>query len=388
MSAETISVVIQNKLYDLTSWAPKHPGGAQILRDFNNKDATDYFYAIHSKKAGAMMKNMRSTDIEEEEKVPESNHSKLMKSLEAQGYFKPKYGVEFISMFHTIGLCILAVVLNDNHPLMASLCLGFGFLTALWVAHSMEHSRDSPMQTVGHAFSYLLLGYSPTWWSAKHTRHHLSTNEVENDGDIQLQPFIFLYTPSKKNDIWNRSFQHVYFSLLYSLLHAKWKFDSLFIAIKERKIIESSVFLIHYIWMFTFQWRVHLLSVLICGTLLAWIVSSSHQAEEKIYSKTAPINVDDKPLKKYQIHDYAQHQIITTRNINIHVPMVDYMCGGMQYQIEHHLFPRMPLYNLPLVKPIVKEFCKENGFEYKEESIIQIWIRNYKTMKYFADLSL
>jgi len=71
-------------------------------------------------------------------------------------------------------------------------------LTALWVAHSMEHSRDSPMQTVGHAFSYLLLGYSPTWWSAKHTRHHLSTNEVDNDGDIQLQPFIFLYTPSKK----------------------------------------------------------------------------------------------------------------------------------------------------------------------------------------------
>ena len=386
MTFKKINVIIENKIYDLTSWVHKHPGGVKIIEEFNNKDCTDYFYAIHSNKARTMLKQFKTQEIEESEKIPPSKHMLLMKSLETQGFFDPNYCKEACQILHTVSLCILASFLNFTNPFLASICLGFGFLTALWSAHSMEHSRNSPMKQIGHIFSYLILGYSSTWWNNKHTRHHLSTNEVDYDCDIQLMPIIYLWAPTKKTDSWMRPFQKIYFSVLYTALHIKWKFDSVWITIAERKYYEISLFIIHYIWLFSiFSWRTHLFSLVICGTLLSWIVSSSHQSEEKLFDKVWT-EKNQKIFKKYQIHDYAEHQLKTTRNINIQNDFIDYVCGGMQYQIEHHLFPRVPLYNLPKIKPIVQEFCKDHGYEYKEESIFKILSRNARTICHFADM--
>ena len=50
------------------------------------------------------------------------------------------------------------------------------------------------------------------------------------------------------------------------------------------------------------------------------------------------------------------------------------MLGHMQYQLEHHLFPSMPRYNLPKVVPQVKAFAKANGLEYKETPMVEIYL--------------
>jgi len=62
------------------------------------------------------------------------------------------------------------------------------------------------MAGVGRWYSAFFNGFSRDWWSEKHNRHHLCTNEIDNDTDIQTFPLLFLFKPSPKIDAWNRKF--------------------------------------------------------------------------------------------------------------------------------------------------------------------------------------
>jgi fatty acid desaturase len=61
------------------------------------------------------------------------------------------------------------------------------------------------------------------------------------------------------------------------------------------------------------------------------------------------------------------HQIVCTRNL-FSTPFTFHFMGGLDFQIEHHLFPNMPRINYPQAAPYVKEFCKKNNLEYYETS--------------------
>jgi fatty acid desaturase len=63
---------------------------------------------------------------------------------------------------------------------------------------------------------------------------------------------------------------------------------------------------------------------------------------------------------------------------------MEWLWGGMQYQLEHHLFPTMPKYKYAQVRPIIQKWANDNGIEYRCQSVWKIWHRNYMTMKYFA----
>lgn len=91
---DPIKIIVDNKIYDVTKFAKIHPGGDQIMREFNNCDCTDYFYALHSKNAGKQLKNMPSTPVAEKDRIPESNIAKLSKQLEKDGWMKADYFME------------------------------------------------------------------------------------------------------------------------------------------------------------------------------------------------------------------------------------------------------------------------------------------------------
>jgi len=378
-SSDKIHVVIDNKLYDLTKFAKTHPGGRLILENFHDCEVTDYFYALHSKQAQKMLKNMPYTDIAEEDKVPQTDYLKLLFKLEKTELFKADYVVEFVQIFHTLALFFLATYYGSTYPVFSAICLGFGTLIGGWVGHQCDHQRDNIMRDVNLVYATVCDGLSPHWWSTKHNRHHLSTNETDHDGDIQLFPFIYLWTPKKSEDRWNRTIQHIYFTALYTILQIKWQIDSIFWAYANRNYKELVGLAIHWTWYIAFlPWQVWTLGVLIAGTISAFVVTASHQAEHKYEGKKEFITEEgNAPRSKYQIHDYFTHQVVTTRNIDLKNWFLNYICGGMQYQIEHHVFPRIPLYKLPLVKTVVQDYCKEHGLEYRDEGFYDIMKRNY-----------
>jgi len=64
----------------------------------------------------------------------------------------------------------------------------------------------------------------------------------------------------------------------------------------------------------------------------------------------------------------------------------EWLWGGMQYQLEHHLFPIMPKYYYATVKPRVEKFAKDNELSYRTESQLDIFSRNFNTLKKFAQV--
>lgn len=383
-SESPIHIVIDNKLFDVTKFSKIHPGGRQILENYNNCDATEYFYSIHSINSRKILKNMPHTDVAEEDKIPESAYLKLLFKLEkTTSLFKADYFFEATQMLHTIAFFFLATYYSYSYPLFAAFCLGFGTLVGGWVGHQADHQRDNSMRALNDYYATLCTGFSPTWWSHKHNLHHLSTNEMEHDGDINLAPLLYLWTPSKEKDSWNRSIQHVYFSALYSVLQIKWQYDSVKWAWHHKKNKELALLAVHWFWYACLPWQVWVLGTLLAGTVSAWVVTSSHQAEDKLEGKRS-FTKEEVVKSKYQIHDYMLHQIITTRNIDLHSWFLNYICGGMQYQIEHHIFPRIPLYKLSTVKSLVKDYCSEHGIEYREEGFMDIMKRNYDNIESYA----
>jgi len=376
-------ILIDNKVYDVTKFAKFHPGGNKIIEEFNNCDTTDYFYALHSNAARKMLKNMQCTEVAPEDRITPSDYIQMSEKLEKAGLFKADYVVEAVQILHTLAFCFLATYYSHTYPLIAVFCLGIGTLLGGWIGHQCDHQRNNVMRDVNLVYATVIDGFSPQWWSWKHNRHHLSTNEMDYDGDIQLAPFIYLWNPKKAEDSWNRGIQHVYFSALYSILHLKWQLDSLLWAVERRNYKELIGLAVHWVWYMMMPWKVWLLGVLVSGTITGWVVTASHQSEHKIETKK-DFFTGVTAKSKYQIHDYVAHQVVTTRNIDLSSWLLNYMCGGMQYQIEHHIFPRIPLYKLGEVKPIVQQYCAERGLEYREESLWEITKRNYKTVEGIA----
>ena len=68
--------------------------------------------------------------------------------------------------------------------------------------------------------------------------------------------------------------------------------------------------------------------------------------------------------------DFLRRQVLTSRNVVAH-PITDFWYGGLNYQIEHHLFPRLPRNKLREAQPIIRGFCRDHSIAYHETSVLQ-----------------
>jgi len=126
--------------------------------------------------------------------------------------------------------------------------------------------------------------------------------------------------------------------------------------------LEKAGLLLHYgsmLWMFTYMPILHALAFFIvaqcsCGLMLALVFGLGHNG-------MAVYPADERP-------DFWKLQVSTTRNV-ISTPFADWFCGGLQCQVDHHLFPSLPRHNLSKVNALVKLFCKEHGVTYHETNM-------------------
>lgn len=178
-------------------------------------------------------------------------------------------------------------------------------------------------------------GFDRSWWSDKHNTHHVLTNHVTLDPDIHNQPFLFLWAPPKSLDHHLRKYQHLYFLPLYSSLYASWRIQSFLFAWAKRDYKTIFLQLLpSYIWLLSLPLAVSIGSILVGGFLVAVVVTMSHESEEILFSRET---------------GFAVNQFRCTRDIVCPDPITEFLFGGMQYQLEHHLFPTLPRYKYPQV---------------------------------------
>ena len=216
-----------------------------------------------------------------------------------------------------------------------------------------------------------LTGMDLSWWLDKHNRHHVNPNQLGLDADLDVSVFAFTQdTAQAKRGFLRFLVRRQAFLFYPTLMLASFSFlfGGMYYLLKgayvRYPIIEQALVVAHVV--------VYLgLVFFLLGPVHALIFVAAHKLIEGVYfgsvfapnHKGMPILPDDTEM------DFFRRQVITARDISSN-RINDLMYGGLNYQIEHHLFPNMARNNLKKVKPIVKKFCLERGVPYHETTVL------------------
>lgn len=263
--------------------------------------------------------------------------------------------------------------------LMGGLTAAIGFN----VMHDGGHGSFSRNPTVNKlaAYSVNLLGASAIMWSTKHNViHHTYTNIDGLDDDIEARPFLRMCHTQKKYFL--HRFQHIYFWFLYTLLLLAWVFIGDFrkyftgkigpvsiprFTLKEHvgfwaaKLAYVAIMFVIPIYMLgVVNWLIGFLSIaLTAGFVLSIVFQLAHTVEHTEFPEPVPGsgNIES---------EWAVHQLQTTANFSTNNKVISWLVGGLNFQIEHHLFPKISHVHYPAISKIIKKTCAEYNIPYHE----------------------
>lgn len=278
---------------------------------------------------------------------------------------------------------------------------GLFFQQSGWLAHDYLHHQvyDNRFfnECIGFITGNLSQGFSISWWKNKHNSHHAVPNLHESsadahdgDPDIDTMPLLAWsmtmakHAENSKVGTWMIKHQAIMYFPILTVARISWVlqsffhvFDSLPIsniwADKKSHFVQfpkSEMFFLtlHYVWYFyamsfaysacgvlgAIMWTA--LNNGLCGIFLALVFGLGHNG-------MSTYDADKRP-------DFWKLQVTTTRNITSNW-FNDWFCGGLQYQVDHHLFPMIPRHNLGKVNKRVTQFCKDNGVTYHKTGLME-----------------
>jgi len=274
-------------------------------------------------------------------------------------------GLTFLMVVHTFWLQLL------NAFFLAFVYVQIGFL-AHEAGHRQMFSTSWKHDVVCLLAGNLLLGLSYSHWLDKHNRHHSHPNQLDLDPDLRI-PFIFFTNKEcvrSKGKFSQLFFKHQanFFIPMLMLLSFDWKYRSMRFLLQNKA---KKYHVVEIVLMF-----VHVLSYV--GLLLyrfeAWqavLFIITHQGLMGVYMGLvfAPNHKGMPILDKGSRVGYLRRQVITARDVRSH-PISDVFFGGLNYQIEHHLFPSMACNKLKEAQRVVRTFCQEHSIAYYETGIV------------------
>lgn len=265
-------------------------------------------------------------------------------------------------------------------------CILFALLTAAIgfnVMHDGAHGSFSKYKWLNKmaAFSLNFLGASAIMWNMKHNIiHHTYTNIDGVDDDIEVGPWM-RFAPTQKKMKLHR-FQHYYFWFLYTLLHLMWIFLTDYkkyfsrrigpvtlrkMTLREHfsfwiaKVAYAFAFVALPIWLLGFTtWLIGFLIItMVTGFTISIVFQLAHTVEHTHFP------LPDEASNKIE-NEWAIHQISTTANFATRKKAITWLLGGLNFQVEHHLFPRISHVHYPAISRITKMTCMEFGIQYIE----------------------
>jgi len=289
------------------------------------------------------------------------------------GYYAPKVGLTVL--LYAIGWSALVIVGDSWITLGIAAFLGLMFAQLGFIGHDAGHQQifrsRAANQVLGLIVGNLLIGMSFSWWVSKHNAHHAHPNEIGRDPDLiegSAPPDHSGVSSPQRGISWviARWPAELFFPLML-LRSAGLHVSGIKRLVKQRdRAVAVEVFLIAAHAALYLTAIIWLLSPL---KALAFILVQ--QAVFSIYlgCSFAP-NHKGMPIIDPESHlGFAQRQIITARNV-AGGRLATFFLGGLNLQIEHHLFPSMPRPNLKRAQTLVRAFCLEGGFGYCEVSLI------------------
>jgi fatty acid desaturase len=257
--------------------------------------------------------------------------------------------------------------------LVTAVFLAFAFTQIAFLGHDAGHRQVFGTRRanglLGLVLGNLLIGVSYTWWVGKHNRHHSNPNHTDLDPDVTIG--VLAFTAAQASDKRGlvravvRFQAYLFFPLL--LLEAGHLHAASIKAVlggRERlDRVEALLLLVH-----AGAYVVALLLVLSPLRAAAFLLLQQGLFGLYLGCCFAPNHKGMPILEEGKEPDYLCRQVLTSRNVR-GSRVVDFLMGGLNYQIEHHLFPSMPRPNLRRAQPLVRAFCTERGVSYSESSV-------------------
>lgn len=331
--------------------------------------------------------NSRPTTARRRSPASTQEFTQLSKNIRESGFLKRRYGyywTKIIGLFLAFAATVSALVLfGDTWWQMITAAVLACVLTQIaFLGHDAAHRQIFVSGRWNDWISILLVdflvGMSYGWWQHKHTRHHANPNKAGSDPDIELP--VFAVTPEQSGRrntsrlvTWVRGRQgFVFFPLLL--------LEGLSLHVSSVRRLASPGKLSR-------RWvEVALISVRLTSYVLLvfWILSPGVAAaflgvQLALFGfymgmAFAPNHMGMPIVPKDMRVDFLRRQVLMSRNIK-GSRFLDTLMGGLNYQIEHHLFPSMPRPHLRQAAPVIAAYCRERNITYTRTSLFEAYVR-------------
>lgn len=392
---------IHGKAYDLTDFVDKHPGGKSVLLDTRGRNVTEMFESVHALSTRDISQIMKKYEVPGVSVIEcpftfkeDGVYSEIRRRVRQMFASRPKgqqshkatwlYWLQLVVMlaFHFTGL-YLSMVRGYR---LAAFATGCWWMVLMFygIVHDASHFALSQHEFVNKWFSIVSchwgLWHSSIWFQHHCYGHHSYTGLAESDPDLRNGTKLIRKHPHFPWKSFHR-YQHVFMFVLYLFLPNQYIGQVIEYA-KARKrgrifglqLVDSnttktaaeytvsygmefaSIF-IHFILPFIFLQPLNAL-------LIVWLYWAG--VGMTYYAIVAP-NHDTHDTRKddmFQGVDWGEQQILHSSNFSHGNPLLTSLFGGMNYQIEHHLFPTVCNIHYPAISKVVREVCKERGLQY------------------------
>jgi fatty acid desaturase len=378
-------VRIDGELYDVRAWSHRHPGG-DVLKHFFGRDATGAFAAFHGAIARKMLKGLRARNLSTFTAEPaysddvERDFEALRARARDEGLFVSNPAWFYRRLAFIVALIVSSALLLVVRPSLwavAALPLAVAWQQAGWLSHDFLHNSvyedNDRSEILGAILGGVLLGFSGDWWKRKHNTHHALPNVHGVDQDIDTTPFLsFTEADRERMGPVTRvlvKLQSVTAIPILAFARINWVVASARWALRSptvpRRGLELGSILVHHVWSFGMlallpSWELRLgfflVSQLVSGLLTGAVFLVGHNARPIFAKVDAP--------------GFCALQCTTTQNIRAPFGL-RWFFGGLDRQIEHHLFPTMPRHNHARIAGDVRALCEAHELTYVERGFFQ-----------------
>jgi fatty acid desaturase len=301
------------------------------------------------------------------------------------GYYVMR--VTLVVSLYAAGWVGFAMVGDSWWQLAIGALLAIGYAQVALVSHDLAHKQIFRGGRISEVFGMLAgntaIGMSYGWWMNKHTRHHANPNHEDHDPDVSPDILVWSTRQAEKARIsggvarWIGRWQAFLFFPLLTLegmnLHVASARALAKPGVKFR-VVESTLLYSHFV-----LYLVLAFTMMSPGKAIAFI--AIHQALFGVYlgSTFAPNHKGMPMLTAEDELDFLRRQVLTSRNVQ-GGRWLNVLLGGLNYQIEHHLFPSMPSANLRRAQPIVQQYCEELGVSYASCGVIESYSQSLRSL--------
>ena len=308
-------------------------------------------------------------------------YTELMRRVRQAGLLErsPRTYVRRVALLGTgfaLALIALLALGQTWWQLLVAAAFGILFTQTAFLAHDGAHRQifaSGPKnEWASRILGNLVVGLSYGWWMRKHTRHHANPNKVDADEDIR--PSVLLFTTEdveRRTGLkrWLTARQGWLFFPLLTLEGVNLHVGAVLTVIRDRDLkhrrTEAALLAARLI-----GWPVLVCSVLGLGLGTAFLGVQLAVFGVHMGASFAP-NHKGMPLVPRDTRiDFLSRQVLTSRNIR-GGRWIDRLMGGLNLQIEHHLFPSMPSSSLRRAQPLVRAYCAEQGVPYTEAGLLE-----------------